>query len=178
MPVIFALICAWVMYIFVVILRPTTGSPDAHFGIVITEPEEDMLLCARLGCMLTRKILSAKSNPDARLFNFVLLRAYADLRSTQVLRRSVTSVRGFWMTEAETVASSAHARVRTCQWSLKDRARQVCGLGAAVSDTSVRDSHAQRYVHRSDGRLDHPHPLGPRMGNVKGTLTGAVVNNL
>jgi hypothetical protein len=32
------------MYIFVVMLTPTTASPDAHFGIVIMEPEEDMLL--------------------------------------------------------------------------------------------------------------------------------------
>lgn len=44
MPAILVFICAWVMYIFVVMLTPTTASPDAHFGIVIMEPEEDMLL--------------------------------------------------------------------------------------------------------------------------------------
>lgn len=47
MPAIFDFISDCVMYIFVVILTPTTESPDAHFGIDdIIEPDEDMLLCA------------------------------------------------------------------------------------------------------------------------------------
>ena len=93
MPAIFVFICVWVIYIFVVMLTPTIESPDAHFGIVIMEPEEDMLLCARLGCMFTKNMLIAKSNPEVILFKFVLLGALQLREATRLLRVSVTSVR-------------------------------------------------------------------------------------
>jgi hypothetical protein len=72
MPAILVFICACVMYIFVVMLTPTTESPEAHFGIVIIALDEDMLLCAWLGCMLTKNMLIAMSRPTVILFNFVL----------------------------------------------------------------------------------------------------------
>lgn len=73
MPAVFVFISVWVIYIFVVMLTPTTGSPAAHFGMVIMEPEEDMLLWARLGCMPAKNIPIAKSNPEVILLKFVLL---------------------------------------------------------------------------------------------------------
>lgn len=77
-PAVFAFIWVWVIYIFVVMLTPTTESPDAHLGIVIIDPEEDMLLWARLGCMLTKNTLIAKSNPAVIPFNFFLLRSFCN----------------------------------------------------------------------------------------------------
>jgi hypothetical protein len=56
------------MYIFVVMFTPTTASPEAHFGIVIMGAEVDMLLCAELGCMLTRNMLKPISRPVVRDF--------------------------------------------------------------------------------------------------------------
>jgi hypothetical protein len=75
MPAIFAFICVCVIYIFVVMLTPTIESPDAHFGIAIMDPEEDMLLWARLGCAPAKNMLIAKTNPEVMLFKFVLLGA-------------------------------------------------------------------------------------------------------
>ena len=72
MPDIFDFISAWVIYIFVVILTPTTESPEAHFGIIADmELEEDMALCARLGCTLTKNMPIATSNPAVIVFNVI-----------------------------------------------------------------------------------------------------------
>src|SRR5580704_1386895 len=56
------------MYIFVIILTPTTESPDAHFGIVIIGDDVDMLVCAWPGCMLTKSMLMAISRVAVVVF--------------------------------------------------------------------------------------------------------------
>ncbi len=60
------------MYIFVVMLTPTTASPGAHLGIIIDEDideaiDEDMALWATLGA-LTSSMLATTRKPAAIVF--------------------------------------------------------------------------------------------------------------
>jgi hypothetical protein len=61
-------------------------SPDAHFGIIIIELDEDMLLCAILGCMLTMNMLVAMSNPAAKLFKSISLKELRCAKGYSALR--------------------------------------------------------------------------------------------
>src|SRR5579863_3799715 len=69
-PEVLAIICDFVMYIFVFMFTPTTGSFAAQCGMLPIEDDmdEDMELCASAGWLLPRSTAIPSTVTAARLF--------------------------------------------------------------------------------------------------------------